>query len=145
MAGVRAVRCCWPVKPDRRQRQLALHDRRRVGRGLCTAMAVSALWQADGERKTAMKNWITAAALALAALAAHAQAYEGEVRKIEKAQGKITLRHGELKGLDMPPMTMVYRVSNPAILDSVAVGDKVKFDATKVGGNYTVTAISKAQ
>jgi Cu(I)/Ag(I) efflux system periplasmic protein CusF len=92
-----------------------------------------------------MKNWITAAALALASLAAHAQAYEGEVRKIEKAQGKITLRHGELKALDMPPMTMVFRVSNPAMLDNLAVGDKVKFDAAKVGGNYTVTAISKGQ
>ncbi len=92
-----------------------------------------------------MKHWITAAALALAALAAQAQAYEGEVRKIEKAQGKITLRHGELKALDMPPMTMVFRVGNPALLDNLAVGDRVKFDAAKVGGNYTVTAISKAQ
>jgi Cu/Ag efflux protein CusF len=92
-----------------------------------------------------MKYWITAAALALAPLVVHAQAYEGEVRKIEKAQGKITLRHGELKALDMPPMTMVFRVGNPALLDNLAVGDKVKFDAAKVGGNYTVTAISKAQ
>jgi Cu/Ag efflux protein CusF len=92
-----------------------------------------------------MKHWITAAAMALASLAAQAQAYEGEVRKIEKAQGKITLRHGELKALDMPPMTMVFRVGNPALLDNLAVGDKVKFDAAKVGGNYTVTAISKAQ
>jgi Cu/Ag efflux protein CusF len=92
-----------------------------------------------------MKHWITAAALALASLGAHAQAYEGEVRKIEKAQGKITLRHGELKALDMPPMTMVFRVGNPALLDNLAVGDKVKFDAAKVGGNYTVTAITKAQ
>ena len=92
-----------------------------------------------------MKNWITAAALALATLVVHAQAYEGEVRKIEKTQAKITLRHGELKGLDMPPMTMVFRVSNPALLDSLAVGDKVKFDAAKVGGSYTVTSISKAQ
>jgi Cu/Ag efflux protein CusF len=92
-----------------------------------------------------MKNWITAASLALASLAAHAQAYEGEVRKIEKAQGKITLRHGEMKALDMPPMTMVFRVGNPAMLDNLAVGDKVKFDAAKVGGNYTVTAINKAQ
>jgi Cu/Ag efflux protein CusF len=92
-----------------------------------------------------MKKQITTVLLALAALAAQAQAYEGEVRKIEKAQGRITLRHGELKGLDMPPMTMVYRVGNPALLDNLAVGDKVKFDAAKVGGNYTVTAISKAQ
>jgi len=91
-----------------------------------------------------MKHWITAAALALASLAAQAQAYDGEVLKIDKAQGKLTLRHGELKALDMPPMTMVFRVGSPALLDRVAVGDKVKFDATKVGGNYTVTAISKA-
>jgi Cu/Ag efflux protein CusF len=91
-----------------------------------------------------MKNWITAAALALASLAAHAQAYEGEVRKIEKAQGKITLRHGELKALDMPPMTMVFRVSNPAMLDNLAVGDKVKFDAEKIDGQYVVTVIRKA-
>jgi Cu(I)/Ag(I) efflux system periplasmic protein CusF len=92
-----------------------------------------------------MKNRITAATLALASLAVHAQAYDGEVRKIEKAQGKITLRHGELKALDMPPMTMVFRVGNPALLDNLAVGDRVKFDAAKSGGNYTVTAISKAQ
>jgi Cu(I)/Ag(I) efflux system protein CusF len=92
-----------------------------------------------------MKNWITAAALALAALGAQAQAYEGEVLKIDKAQGKLTLRHGELKALDMPPMTMVFRVGSPALLERVAVGDRVKFDAAKVGGNYTVTAINKAQ
>ena len=90
-----------------------------------------------------MKNWITAAALGLAALAVQAQAYEGEVRKIEKAQGKITLRHGELKALDMPPMTMVFRVDNPAMLDNLAVGDRVRFDAAKVGGTYTVTALKK--
>jgi len=90
-----------------------------------------------------MKQWITAAALALASLAAHAQAYEGEVRKIEKAQGKLTLRHGELKALDMPPMTMVFRVKDAAMLDGLNVGDRVRFDADKVGGAYTVTAIRK--
>jgi Cu(I)/Ag(I) efflux system protein CusF len=92
-----------------------------------------------------MKTWITTVALLCAAIAAQAQAYDGEVLKIDKAQAKITLRHGELKGLDMPPMTMVFRVGNPAMLDSVAVGDKVKFDAAKVGGNYTVTALSKTR
>lgn len=90
-----------------------------------------------------MKNWFAAAALGLAALAAQAQAYEGEVRKIEKAQAKITLRHGELKALDMPPMTMIFRVANPTLLDNLAVGDRVRFDAAKVDGNYTVTAIHK--
>jgi Cu/Ag efflux protein CusF len=87
---------------------------------------------------------IAAAALALAATAAVAQSADGEVRKIDKAQGKITLRHGEIKSLEMPPMTMVFRVQDRAMLDRVAVGDKVKFDAAKVDGNYTVTAISKA-
>ena len=90
-----------------------------------------------------MKNWIAAAALGLAALAAQAQAYEGEVLKIEKAQAKITLRHGELKGLDMPPMTMVFRVKEAAWLDALAVGDRVRFDAARVDGAYTVTAIRK--
>lgn len=89
------------------------------------------------------KNWISAAALGLAALAAQAQAYDGEVVKIDKAQNKVTLKHGELKGLDMPPMTMVFRAGNPALLDRLAVGDRVRFDAAKVGGSYTVTAISK--
>ena len=91
-----------------------------------------------------MRNWITAAALAAAALAAQAQAYEGEVLKIDKAQGRITLRHGELKALEIPPMTMmVFRVAAPAMLDAVAVGDRVRFDAAKVGGAYTVTALKK--
>jgi Cu/Ag efflux protein CusF len=69
---------------------------------------------------------------------------DGEVRKIDKAQAKITLRHGEIKNLDMPPMTMVFRVRNAALLDAVAVGDKVKFSATKIDGDYVVTEIKKA-
>ena len=84
-----------------------------------------------------------AASLALAG-AAHAQTADGEVRKIDKAQGKITLKHGEIKSLDMPPMTMVFRVRDPAMLDAVAIGDKVRFDAQKIDGQYTVTTISKA-
>jgi Cu/Ag efflux protein CusF len=90
-----------------------------------------------------MKSAIAAAALLAAAAGAMAQAYEGEVRKVDKAKGQITLRHGELKGLDMPPMTMVFRARDPALLDGVAVGDKVRFDATRADGQYTVTAIRK--
>ena len=90
-----------------------------------------------------MKKWITAAAILGASVAAQAQAYDGEVMKIDKAQTKITLKHGELKGLDMPPMTMVFRVQDAKQLDSLAVGDRVRFDAAKVGGAYTVTAIRK--
>ncbi len=90
-----------------------------------------------------MSKGIAAALLALAAGAAQAQAYDGEVMKIDKAQNKITLKHGELKGLDMPPMTMIFRMQDAKQLDALAVGDRVRFDAAKVGGAYTVTAIRK--
>ena len=68
---------------------------------------------------------------------------EGEVRKIDKEQGKITLKHGEIKNLDMPPMTMVFRVKDPAMLDKVKEGDKVGFSADKIGGQFTVTGLEK--
>ncbi|MFN3295133.1 copper-binding protein [Caldimonas sp.] len=90
-----------------------------------------------------MKRWLGAIALAAASTLALAQAAEGEVRKIDKAAGKITIKHGEIKSLDMPPMTMVFRAEPPSLLDKVQVGDKVSFQAAKVGGTYTVTAIEK--
>jgi Cu(I)/Ag(I) efflux system periplasmic protein CusF len=68
---------------------------------------------------------------------------DGEVRKIDKSQAKITLKHGEIKKLDMPPMTMVFRVKDVKMLDSLAVGDKIKFDAEQIDGAYTVTEIKK--
>ena len=68
---------------------------------------------------------------------------EGEVRKIDKALGKITLKHGEIKNLDMPGMTMVFRVSDATLLDRVQEGDKVGFSADKIGGQFTVTGIEK--
>ena len=70
---------------------------------------------------------------------------DGEVRKIDKDAKKITLKHGELKALDMPPMTMVFQVSDPALLDRVKAGDKVKFKAEKIGGAFVVTAIEAAR
>ncbi len=69
---------------------------------------------------------------------------DGEVRRIDKAQGRITLRHGEIKSLDMPPMTMVFRVRDAKLLDGLAVGDRVRFDAVQADGQYVVTAIVKA-
>lgn len=90
-----------------------------------------------------LKRWMTALALVTASTLALGQAAEGEVRKIDKAAGKITIKHGEIKSLDMPPMTMVFRAEPPTLLDKVQVGDKVSFQAAKVGGTYTVTAIEK--
>jgi len=66
---------------------------------------------------------------------------DGEVRRVDKEAKKITLRHGEIKNLDMPPMTMVFQVKDAALLDKVRTGDKVKFQAEKVGSAYTVVAI----
>lgn len=66
---------------------------------------------------------------------------DGEIRKVDKDAKKITIRHGPLQNLDMPPMTMVFQVKDLALLDQVKTGDKVKFRAEKVGGAFTVTKI----
>lgn len=78
-----------------------------------------------------------------AATATSSDMAEAEVRKIDKEQGKITLKHGELKSLDMPAMTMVFRVKDPAMLDKLAQGDKIKFQAEKLNGVLTVTRAEK--
>lgn len=66
---------------------------------------------------------------------------EGEVRKIDLAQGKVTLRHGPLANLDMPAMTMVFTAADKKLLDGLKEGDKVRFTADKKDGLYVVTAI----
>lgn len=68
----------------------------------------------------------------------------GEVKKIDKETGKITLKHGPIINLDMPAMTMVFRVKDAAMLDSVKVGDQIKFAAEKIEGSLTVTRIEAA-
>lgn len=70
---------------------------------------------------------------------------DGEVRKIDKDTQKITLRHGEIKSMDMPGMTMVFRVADAAMLDAVKVGDKVKFNVEKRNGAMVITAMEHAQ
>jgi Cu(I)/Ag(I) efflux system protein CusF len=92
--------------------------------------------------KTSFARTLTALALGLGvALSVAAQTVDGEVKKIDVDAGKITLKHGEIKNLDMPAMQMSFRVSNPAWLKTLQVGDKVKFSADKVGGQFTVTAL----
>ncbi len=77
--------------------------------------------------------------------AASAPLAEGEVRKIDKGAGKITLKHGPIKSIDMPPMTMVFQVKDRALLDKVKEGDKVRFAAEEKAGAYVVTAIEAAK
>jgi Cu/Ag efflux protein CusF len=69
---------------------------------------------------------------------------DGEVRRIDKAQGKVNLRHGEIKSLDMPPMSMWFVLKDPTWADSLKVGDKVRFVAEKVGTQYTIIQIEPA-
>ncbi|MFN3493882.1 MAG: DUF411 domain-containing protein [Hydrogenophaga sp.] len=69
---------------------------------------------------------------------------EGEVRRIDTAARKITLRHGDIPDLDMPPMTMVFQVRDPALLGKVKAGDKVRFTADQINGAYTVMSIETA-
>jgi Cu/Ag efflux protein CusF len=66
---------------------------------------------------------------------------EGEIRKVDKGAGKVTIKHGELKNLNMPPMTMVFRVADPAMLDQAKTGGKVQFIAEKVAGTLTLTKL----
>jgi len=70
---------------------------------------------------------------------------DGEVRKIDKETGKITIKHGPIKHLDMPPMSMVFTAKDKALLDRVKVGDKVRFHAVDEGGKLIVTDIQPAK
>ena len=66
---------------------------------------------------------------------------EAEVRKVDLDAKKITLKHGEIKNLDMPPMSMVFQVKDPAVLEKLKAGDKVQFTADKINGAFTVMTI----
>jgi Cu(I)/Ag(I) efflux system periplasmic protein CusF len=70
---------------------------------------------------------------------------EGEVRKIDKEAGKITIKHGPIANLEMPGMTMVFRVKDPAMLDQVKEGDKIQFVADRINGALTVTQMESAK
>ena len=86
-------------------------------------------------------------ALALMPLSSWSQSDEkvaGEVRKVERDNQKITIKHGEIKSLDMPPMTMVFTVKDPALLEATKPGDKVRFGVAREDGKFVVTAIEPA-
>lgn len=70
---------------------------------------------------------------------------DAEVRKVDKDAGKITLKHGEIKNLDMPPMTMVFKVLDATLLDKVKAGDQVNFSAEKRDGAFVVMTIEVAK
>jgi Cu(I)/Ag(I) efflux system periplasmic protein CusF len=95
--------------------------------------------------KATVRTLIAASSL-LATLAIASDALpqvEAEVRKVDTAAGKITLRHGDIPNLDMPPMTMVFQVRDASQLDGLRVGDKVKVRVDKVNGAYTALDIQR--
>lgn len=102
-----------------------------------------------------MKNFAISVMLILAAAIASAQTTapaakemaDAEIRKFDKDAKKITLKHGPIKSLDMPGMTMVFQVRDAALLDKLAqmaVGDKIKFSTEQLQGAYVVTGAEKA-
>ena len=96
------------------------------------------------------QRFIATLALGLTALSFSALAQaplptvDGEVRKVDTEQQKITLRHAEIPNIDMSPMTMVFRVKAPEMLAQVKAGDKVRFTADKLGGTLTVLSLEPA-
>ena len=88
---------------------------------------------------------LSGALLALAVWAQTAELSEGEIRKIDQAAGKITLAHGEIKSIDMPPMTMVFTVKNPALFGDLKKGDKVRFAVVREDGKFVLTEIVPAR
>jgi Cu(I)/Ag(I) efflux system periplasmic protein CusF len=101
----------------------------------------------------ALTSFISMAAAAVActlwfaavAQASAADMANGEVCKVDKDTKKITLKHGEIKNLDMPGMTMLFQIKDPAMLDLVKPGDEVKFKAERAGGGIVLTEIQVAK
>lgn len=70
---------------------------------------------------------------------------EGTVKKIDAPTQRVMLQHGPIKNLGMPPMTMMFKVKEPAMLKAVSVGDKVRFRVEYIGGEYLVVRIEPAK
>ena len=69
----------------------------------------------------------------------------GEVKKVDREARKLTIKHGPIENLKMPPMTMVFRVKDPAMLDGLQAGTHIRFHAEEAEGGYLVTRIQKAK
>ena len=87
---------------------------------------------------------LTATLLSVSALA-DGNMVKAEVVKVDKAAGKVTLKHGPIKDLDMDAMTMVFRAGDPAMLKGLKAGAKIKFDVDRVNGQLTVTKLQPAK
>jgi Cu(I)/Ag(I) efflux system protein CusF len=107
----------------------------RVAVGLTAAALFTASLLAQAQTPAAPAG----AAPATTSTAAAPPKVEAEVRRIDARAGKITLKHGNIPNLDMPPMTMVFQVRDPAQLGALKPGDKIRFVAEKINGAYTAS------
>lgn len=112
------------------------HILRAIGLALVLAAATAMPAQAAGDHGAHGKPSIDAASADMA---------EAEVRKVDKDGGRLTLKHGEIKSLDMPAMTMVFVVKDKAMLDTIKAGDKIKFKAVNAAGKFTVTEMQQVR
>lgn len=76
-----------------------------------------------------------------AASAPAAEMTDGEVRRVDRDGGRLTLRHAEIKSLDMPPMTMVFQVRDKALLDGLQVGSQIQFKVISEAGKFVITEL----
>jgi len=104
-------------------------------------LAIAALFAALASPVLAQQKTEDHSAHHPAAAASAADMVEGEIRKVDKDTKKITIKHGEIKSLDMPPMTMVFQVKEGVMLDKLKAGDKIRFVAEKSATGYVVTEV----
>jgi Cu/Ag efflux protein CusF len=117
-----------------------MFDKRRLVHGLLGAVLVT-----SAASSLAQQPRMTPEHLAMNHVPAEAPSWvEGEVRRIDAESRKVTLRHGDIRNLDMPAMTMVFRVQDGITLDNVRVGDKVRFMATSDNGQLVLTQLQHA-
>jgi Cu/Ag efflux protein CusF len=124
------------------------HSRFRVVRGVRPDVEPERIASKTAHCRNAMNRILAAAACATSAIlpllaaAAFAQAaIDGEVKKVDKPAGRITLQHAEIKQFDMPAMTGAYKVADPGMLDRVQPGDHVRFSLARLNSQYTITKL----
>ena len=130
---------------NKHHKTLAAANRLSLAPALTVALLTHFVFGGNALADEAHHKLATAAASAAAEAANASELTDGEVRKIDLEAGKLTLRHAEIKSLDMPAMTMVFSVKDKALIDKLKAGDKIKFRAVNEAGKYMVTDIQPAR
>jgi Cu(I)/Ag(I) efflux system protein CusF len=106
-------------------------------------LALATVTAAAGQTTDTTGQHAHATATAAAPAAVAVPQTEGEIRKVDAAAQKLTVKHGRIENLGMSPMTMVFRVKDPAFLTLVKAGDKVKMTVERIDGALTIVALQR--